>query len=155
MQPVPQKPAIQRIVWTDYTAFFASSLPVAFWVIVLAWVPDWRGTGPVASPAAAPVLVMGAILTTLGAILVTAWRVAWFWSLFRSGKIVPGKIESVNFRRDRGRVEYIYAFHNQSFQARAALHRTLKTRKIKPGDHVTLLVDPQHPGRSFIRDLYL
>ena len=150
-----QNPSLWQVIWTDYPAFIASSIALVAWIIYLAWVPDWRGEGPVISPSVAPFYLILAVVATVVGMGVLAWRIMLLWRTFWKGTQVRGKISSVYLKRDRGRVEYTYIFDNQEFKSGAEVHRTKQTKALKQGDRVILMVDRANPKRAFIRDLYL
>jgi hypothetical protein len=151
----PHKPSLWRIIWTDYPAFYASLVPVVSWIVLLAWLPDWRGGGPVISPGARPFFIMLAALATLVGLGVLLWRIWLVFKLFSKGVQVRGKISSVEIRRDHGWVEFFYIFDHQEYTSRIEVHRNAQTKGLKAGDLVVLVVDRANPQRAFIRDLYL
>ncbi len=151
----PRKPSLRRILWTDYPAFYASLVPVVSWIVLLAWLPDWRGDGPVISPGARPFFLSLAALATVAGLIVLVWRVRLVYQLFGRGLLVRGKISSVEIRRDHGWVEFCYIFDHQEYTSRIEVHRNAQTKGLKAGDLVVLVVDRNHPKRAFIRDLYL
>ncbi len=148
------KPSLVRIFWTDYLAFFFSLVPVSAWVIYFAWIPDWKGDGSVIPPRAAPFYMILAIVATLTSLAVFAWRLWLIYSVFKHGANVKGKITSVFIKRDRGRVEYTYIFDRKEYQTGVEIHRNERTKALKEGEHVDLLVDCSNPKRAFIRHLY-
>lgn len=150
-----QQPSPGQIIWTDYTAFLLSILPLVAWVVYLAWAPDWRGDGPLLSPAVAPVFLVIAIITTILGVGVVAWRIFYLRSIFRRGSQARGRISSFSMRRDRGRVQYAYFYDHKEYISGTSVHRNKQTLKIKQGDRVILMVDQANPKRAFIRDLYL
>ncbi len=150
----PRKPSLWRIIWTDYPAFYGSLVPVVSWIVLIAWLPDWRGEGPVISEAARPFFITLAAIATLGGLSVLLWRLWLLFGIFRRGAQVRGKISSVEIRRDHGWVEFCYIFDHQEYTSRAEVHRNARTKELKAGDLVVLLVDRARPQRAFIRDLY-
>ena len=154
MTLVSVKPSVRRIIWSDYPAFYASLVPLVAWIVYLAWAPNWRGSGPVLKAGAQPIYLALTVLGTIGAAGVLAYRLWLFFRLFRSGETVRGKISSVQLRRDRGKVEYSYIFNHQEFNSGAQVHRNARTKALKSGELVNLIVDPANPRRAFIRHLY-
>ena len=150
-----RKPALRRIIWTDYPAFYASLVPVVSWIVLLAWLPDWRGDGPVISSEARPFFLTLAAIATVAGLGVLIWRVWLVYKLFRKGVQVRGKISSVEIRRDRGWVGFFYIFDHKEYTSRIEVHRNTQTKGLKAGDLVVLVVDRANPKRAFIRDLYL
>jgi hypothetical protein len=150
-----QGPSITRIIWTDYTAFLATIFPVVIWIVYLAWVPDWRGDGPVIPAWMVSYVLVFSLLVTLGGALILAWRVWLINSAFRNGSVVSGRIAAVSLKRDRGRLEYTYTFKKKFYQSGVAIHRNAQTKELRAGEKIILLVDPKQPTRAFMRDLYI
>jgi hypothetical protein len=146
---------LRSILWTDYPAFFAWLLPLILWIVYAAWAPDWRGDGPVMPAFWTPAYPIVAGALTVVCLGVLAARIIMITTLFKKGAIVPGRIASAVFRRDRGRVQVSFTFHGKPFQLDASLHRTRETLKLKEGQRVVLLVDEKRPQRAIIRDIYI
>ncbi len=152
----PEKlPRIARILWTDYPAFLFTAFPVVVWVVYLSWVPGWREDGPVINPELAPFILVLAVAFTIWCLGVVTWRILLIRKIFRSGSLVRGKIIEITLNRDRGKVAYTYFLNNKEYSASAPIHRNKQTVAIKKGERVNLVVDPTHPQRALIRDLYL
>jgi len=135
-------PSLIQIIWTDYSAFILALLPVCIWVVVLF---IWR----------AQVYIKIGGLGTLIALGLLTWRVLLFRKVFREGKSVLGRISSAYLIRDRGRVEYTYSYQGKFYQSGVSIHRNNRTKALKDGEGVILVVDSRKPGRAFIRGLYL
>ena len=136
------KPSIIQIIWTDYFAFIATLLLVCIWVVVLIL---WKTLFYIKVGAIGTLIVMG-LLT---------WRLYIFRKVFREGKSVLGRISSAYLIRDRGRVEYTYSYQGKFYRSGVSIHRNSRTKALKEGEGVLLVVDPRKPGRAFIRSLYL
>jgi hypothetical protein len=151
----PRKPSLRRRSWTDYPAFYASQIPVVSWIVLLAWLPDWRGDGPIISLTARPYFLVLAALATIGGLIVLLWRIWLVFKLFGKGIQIRGKISSVEIRRDHGWVEICYIFDHKEYTSRTEVHRNAQTKSLKAGDLVVLVVNRSNPRQAFIRDLYL
>lgn len=159
MNSTSREPSIFTIMWTDYPAFLAVLFAVMAWVIYIFLV----GFGTPIDPENLTPQVLQenqrlfyiALAVTLLALPVLVWRFMLIRKVIGSGKETKGKVESVFFYRDRGRVKYSYKHEGQSYSCNITLHRTRKTKAIKQGDQVILMVDPESPKRALIRDLYL
>lgn len=149
------RPSLLKILWTDYPAFFFSSTIVVAWIIILAWLPDWRGDGAIISPNASPIYLSIAVGITLVGAGVLFWRIRLLWDVFLNGAQVRGNILEVKIRRDRGSVKYTYIYNHEEYQASASIHRNQRTIAMKAGNPVFLMVDKRKPNRAFIRDLFL
>jgi hypothetical protein len=135
-------PSIIQIIWTDYFAFIATLLPVCIWIVVLI---IWKTQFYIKIGAIGTLIVIGLL----------SWRLYIFRKVFREGKSVLGRISSAYIIRDRGRVEYTYSYQGKFYRSGVSIHRNSRTKALKEGDGVLLMVDPRKPGRAFIRSLYV
>jgi hypothetical protein len=154
------KPSIWRIVQVDYIACLAVLFPLVVWVLsaILYYtgdLPGVRGHDSISAAEGLPFfLYMGLIATAIG-VPVLVWRVRVLLRLFARGQEVVGRLISIGFFRDRGRIDYAYDYQGRTFQGGNAVMRTGRTTALSVGAEVVLLVDPAHPHRAVIRDLYL
>jgi hypothetical protein len=146
--------SLKRILWTDYPAFYASLVPLVAWTVVLAWVPDWRGEGPIIHPEARPFFLTLAILATAGGLIVLAYRLWLLYTTFGRGVELRGKISKIEHRRDHGRIECVYIYEQKEYFSMSTVHRNSQTKDLKAGTPIMLVVDHSKPSRAFIRDLY-
>lgn len=137
-----ETPSIIWIIWTDYYAFISAFIPLCIWAVVLFL---WNGQLFIELGALGTVIVSG----------VVAWRVLLLRKVFREGKTVPGRITSAYLVRDRGRVEYTYAYQGKYYKSGVSIHRNRRTKALREGIGVILMVDARKPERAFIRSLYL
>jgi hypothetical protein len=137
-----ETPSIIWIIWTDYFAFITALLPVCIWVVILI---IWKTQFFIQIGAVGTVIVLGLLF----------WRVWIFRKVFREGKSVLGRISSAYLISDRGRVEYTYSYEGKFYRTGISIHRNSRTKALKEGEGVILVVDRKHPGRAFIRALYL
>lgn len=154
MKNKPKPPSISQIIWTDYTAFIFSLIPIVIWIIYLAWVPSWRKDGPILSPSLAPYFATAALFLSSAAIAVITYRFILLRKTLINGFEVRGRITSVNIRRDRGRVEYTYIYAQKKYRSSVSIHRTKKTLALRNGEKVILKVDGRNPKRAFISHIY-
>lgn len=156
----PSKPSLVRIIQSDYLAMVGALAPAVFLAGYLATVyfgllPNFRGTDPVQGSAGAPFFFYGFLVTLGVGIPAVSWRYRFFSHLFATGVAVPGRVEAVDFIRDRGRVVYRYEYEGKGYSGANAVMRNARTRKLVPGMGITLLVDQNDPSRALIRDLYV
>jgi len=135
-------PSIIQIIWTDYFAFITALLPVCIWALVLL---IWKAQVYIRIGAVGTLIVFGLL----------AWRVVLFRKVFREGKSVLGRVSSAYLIRDRGRVEYTYSYQGKFYKSGVSIHRNSRTKALKEGEGVILVVDRRNPGRAFIRSLYM
>lgn len=159
MKKVSMQPSIFRIIQSDYTAGLAVMAPLVMWGMYIAteyfgFFPGMGGRNPLTGEDASFFLILG-IITTLIFIPLLIWRVRSFQIIFSRGIEVSSHITNIRFNRDRGRVEYTYTYQGQIYQAGNSIHKTKRTKALQQGDEVALMVDPDNPKQSLIRDLYL
>ncbi len=135
-------PSIIQIIWTDYFAFISALLPVCIWALVFS---IWKDQ----------VYIKIGVLGTLIVFGLLTWRVLLFRKVFREGKSVLGRVSSAYVIRDRGRVEYTYSYQGKFYKSGVSIHRNSRTKALKEGEGVILVVDQRNPGRAFIRSLYM
>lgn|GEM_PF-5009885 len=137
-----------KILTVDYTAFAGLFFPLFLWAILLFLYII--GKVDAADLTLAPLY---AALTAVS-LLVAAWRAVFIRRLFKSGMEAPGKIASISFNADRGRVEYSYFWQGKNFRSSNAIRNLKATRQYEPGMPVRILLDGRNPQRAVIRDLY-
>ena len=151
----PPSPSLKQILWTDYAAFINAVLLVMIWAVFIAWVPAWRASGPIMSPAVAPYYLAFCLLVSVISLTMLVYRVLLLRKIFLQGDQVRGRITKIDIRRDRGKVEYKYIYQGEERRAGAGIHRTKQTLALKKNTWVTLMVDPSNPKNAFIRDIYI
>ena len=82
------------------------------------------------------------------------WRIRTVQKIFSNGIEVTGQIKDIFFHRDRGTVQYAYTYQGQEILSGNAIMKTGQTKKLRPGDQLVLLINPDQPKRALIRDLY-
>ncbi|HEX9838566.1 MAG TPA: DUF3592 domain-containing protein, partial [Anaerolineales bacterium] len=76
-------------------------------------------------------------------------------SVFEDGTEAKGVVTGLSFFRGRGRVQYSYTFQGEKQTSDNAINKNGRTRKLRVGEAVTVIVDPNDPKRAFIREIYL
>lgn len=158
------KLSILRILWNDYPAFNAILFPVVLWVItgllaVIDYRAVWRqgSTGTISGSTQAVFYI--AILLSLICIPLVLLRLKIFWTIWRGGLEIPGKITQTLFQRDRGQIFFTYRYKENEkeyeYKARIVVHKNRMTKTLEKDQKVTLVILPKDPKQVFIRDLYL
>ena len=155
IKPETAKPAIHRVIWTDYPSFYSSLILVITWIVMASWIPAWNEKGPIIPTVSVPFWLGAATLISLVCLGVLVRRFWLLWSTFRDGVQVPGKIMACTMRRDRGQVKYTYIYDKSEHTGSASIHRTKQTLALKTGDRVTLVVHRKQPQLAYIRHLYI
>lgn len=144
---MPLRPSLFTILTTDYTALNAAFTPLILWPFVLLMyflTPE----------DARRFAVFGAVITPL-ALVILLWRLRFIYSLFDNGQTVPGKVLGLRSFTARGRIFYAYTHQGQDYKTSNAIYVSGRIRRLRPGDPVTIVLDPAHPQRALIRDVYL
>lgn len=154
------KLSIIRILWNDYPAFNAMLFPIALWAITgllaaIDYRAVWRqgSTGTISGSTQAVFYI--AVLLSLICIPLVFLRLKIFWTIWRGGLEIPGKITQTLFQRDRGQIFFTYRHKEYEYKARIVVHKTRLTKTLEKDQKVTLVILPKDPKQVFIRDLYL
>ena len=75
-------------------------------------------------------------------------------SLLRDGMFVPGRVTSVWFMNDRGRIEYEYTFDGHTFHGGMAVTKSKRAGGIEEGQELNVLLHPANPSRSTVPDIF-
>jgi len=144
---IQERPSFFRIVWMDAAAFMAALIAILFPAFVLY---DYlRGD----TPSQTALLMCGG--TVLIALAVLAWRLIAIYNLFDNVQEVTATITNLTAYRSRGRVTYVLMVQNQKYTNSNAIMIRGKARELQVGEQKIALVNPDHPQKSILRDLYL
>lgn len=136
-----------RVISTDYSSYLSVLFPIVFGVFSLYFFFAGNDAVQLFVPLAIGVTVIG--------IPVLVRRYHTISSVFADGEQTKGEITGIGFFRGRGVVKYSYTFHGQKHASDNAINKNGRTRKLKIGQKVTVLVDPKDPKRAFIQEIYL
>jgi hypothetical protein len=160
MKTSAYKFSIPRFLWNDYAAYNTILFPAVLWAVTGALVmidyrAVWQGgeAGSLSSSTRAVLYV--AVFLSLICIPLLLIRLRLFWSIFREGFEIQGKITQTLFQRDRGQIFATYRHKEYEYKARIVVHKTRQTQLLKKDQKVTLVALPEDPKQVFIRDLYL
>ncbi len=93
-------------------------------------------------------------MITLASAGVLIWRIVLFRGIFTENQETQAKISQVSFFRDRGRVDFVYTYQGQRYISGIPIMKTRRTKALRVGEDVIVLVDPSCPKRAIIRKLY-
>jgi hypothetical protein len=141
-------PTFWQIVTVDYVATVAGLSPLVTWMLYFVMSLRERD-------ASFQTFWVLAVVATAVGLPVLALRVLSIRRLFAEGVTVPGKIESVWFRRGRGRVKFHYAYQGEDLQASSTIQRNMHTEGLHAGMDVRVVLDPTSPRRAAVKDLFL
>ncbi len=142
-------PTFWRILDTDYLSTFCATTIGTLWGIFLLFkIFNWSFRDEQFY-----LILAGAVtLVALGLVL---WRFLRIRQIFEGGQEVRGKVVKSSFYRDRGQVVVEYGIKKDKLRSVNHLHTNRRTRKIKEGDWVVLLVNPDRPKDTAVKEAYL
>lgn len=150
-RPTTWRPTMTRILMMDFAAFIGlliAVIPAAF--LVLSYI------GTLGEPTNDDLLFWSvfALVGFVMGLLILVSRLRSISSLYERAVEVPGRILKVWFIKDRGRIEYTYSFRGQEYSSGKAVMKNRRTSDLESGRGVVVIVDPENPTKSLIRDLY-
>jgi hypothetical protein len=142
-----QSPSLFRIISTDYPSYLSVLFPVVFGAFTVYFLITNNNSSQL-------FLLITALVTIIGVpTLIQRYRT--ISSVFTNGTPAKGLITAIGFLRGRGRVEYSYTAQGERYTSRNAINRNGRTRKLRVGQNVNVVVDPDDPKRAFIQEIYL
>ena len=159
MEQTPQ-PSLKKVMFADYSTSLVILIPVAAWLMlamlgVMSLKAAADGKDLARGLEGMQISLVLAVAGTLFAILFVNLRLRMYRRRFAEGVEVPASIASVFTWRGRASVSYAYDYMGQSYKGKGAVMRISYRRPLGRGVPVTLIVDPQNPKRSLVRDFYL
>ena len=142
-----QSPSFFRVISTDYPSFLSVLFPLVFGGFSAYFF--FTGND------ALQLFLILAIAVTIVGIPVLIQRYRMISSVFENGNETKATVTSIYFFRGRGRVECVYTFQGKKQTSSNAINKNSRTRKLRVGQSVTVLVDSNNPQRAFIREIYL
>lgn len=153
-----RQPSLLSIVQSDYAAFMAVLVPAIIVTVCLAVaflvnLPD-RTTGAAGVYYAPELLLFGALAAALAGVVVLTWRVRTIRGVFARGVEASGVLTGVANIKDRGQLTFQFEHAGQTYECGCSVHRNRRTRKLKKGAAVAVVVDASDPRRAVLKDLY-
>jgi len=142
-----KRPTTIRIIDSDYTAALAIMAPFIFWLLF--WL---LGIMHIVAMQIPRYLV---ITLTLASLLFATWRCWLIRRIFADGVDTQAEIQHVWFSGDRGRLVVTFIWEGAPLQKNSMIPKNEYTESLREGQAIMLVVDPHHPKRAFVRDLYL
>lgn len=149
-----------RILKNDYPSLLMLMFIGITWLLaigggVLGFLPKRRGGGGIEVDSTMMIiLIVIAVVVTILFGWLASKRIGDIKRIVNAGPEVKGRIQSIGFIKDRGRVEYDYEYDGQSYHAGSAIWKNRETTKLQNGDEIVLIIDPDNPSRAFIASLY-
>jgi len=142
-----KRPAIVRILDSDYTAALALMAPFIFWLLF--WMLSIMHIVDMQIPRYL------AIALTLASLLLMAWRCWLISQIFVNGVDTQAEVQHVWFSGDRGRLVFTFIWGRAPLQKNSLIPKNEYTKSLREGQAIMVMVDPHHPKRAFVCDLYL
>jgi hypothetical protein len=149
-----------RILKNDYPSLLMVMFIALVWILpilgaIFGFLPKRRGGGITdVDPTMLTVMIVVGVVVTLLCGWFASKRIADVKRIISSGPEVTGQIQSIDFYKDRGRVEYDYEYEGKSYHAGNAIWKNRETTALNDGDEITLILDLDNPSRAFIAALY-
>jgi hypothetical protein len=140
--------SIMQVFWQDALAFISVIFVPIIWAVFLFTAYRDGGSGMT------PNLILIGVGITLLSVGVFMWRVMVFRKLFADNQVAQANITEVSFYRDRGLANFVFTYNGQKYITGSGLMKTKRTKALRVGEAVTVLVDRDNPKRAVIRKLY-
>lgn len=141
------RPSLFWVIRTDYLSNLAFLFPLVMWGIVAF---GYFQGDPVSQN-----YFLTVVGFTVAGVLLLSWRYLTILRVFTDGQSAAATIDGVGFFRGRGQINYVYTFQGEKYLGRNIVSRNGRTKRLEPGDKVTVLVDSNNPKRAYIRELYI
>ena len=142
-----QGPSLFRVISTDYPSYLSVLFPVVFGIFTIYFFNTQNDASQL-------FLFLTTVVTVIG-IPTLIQRYRTISSVIAKGTQTKGVISSIGFLRGRGRVEYSYTVQGEKHTSSNAINRNSRTRKLRVGQSVNVVVDPNDPKRAFIQEIYV
>jgi hypothetical protein len=148
------KPSIAKLILRDYLSLLCFLAPVVNWgMYAAAALGIWRSE-PGEAQLKTQFTFWFAAVSTLVCVPLLWWRIGSLRSLLREGILVPGRVTSMWFVKDRGRIDYEYTFDGQTFHGGMAVTKSKRAGEIEKGQEINVLLHPANPSRSTVPDIF-
>jgi len=95
-----------------------------------------------------------AIAATLAGPLLMLLKLLSIRRVIRDGQVVTGVVRSAPFIKDRGRINFSYAYGGQDYESTIVVHASKRARTFEAGKEVEVALNPEKPGQAYLRGLY-
>lgn len=152
------EPSLTKIILRSYSTFLVVLFAVVAWLLSAVLAVSLLGPAVKDRAHALEGVQSALFLAIAGSLfagLFVMLRVRAYRRRFAEGVEVPGIITFVFSWRGRASVRYAYDYMGQSYKGSGSVMRLTYGRPLRTGTAVTLLVDPQDPKRSLVRDFFV
>lgn len=153
-------PSPWSIIYTDNVcwAMFSVSPAVLFLALMVkltGTLPGKRG-GPDTpiDPAAATLVLAGAVVLLLFLAAIVAWRVARVRRLFEEGRELEASVRKVKYFRGGSSLWFQFEVNGIPYEVKSTFQRWLRPPVFNEGTRIPVMVDPASPKHAVPRALY-
>ena len=141
-----RNPSLLSIVRTDYYTFLSLLFVVILWIFF--------GFFQILNPGIPSGSLFAAVGVSLVALTISIWRIQIILALFNGGIQLSATITECWLFRGHGRINYTYTYRGHDYLSGNDLVPTGEAKRIRVGDRVTVIIDPENPARAIIMDLF-
>jgi len=142
-----QSPSLFSVISTDYPSFLSALFPIVFGGFSVYFFFSGNDAFQLF------------LLLTIGVIIIGVpvlfRRYRTISSVFADGGQTQGVVTRIGFFRGRGSVEYTYTFQGEKQTGSNAITKNRRTRNLRIGQSVKVVVDRNDSKRAFIWEIYL
>lgn len=131
---------------TDYYTFLSILFVVILWVFFALF--------QILNPSIPTNSLFTALGVSFVALIIGIWRIQMILALFNSGIKLSATITESWFFRGHGRIDYTYTYRGHDYLSGNDLVPTGEAKRLRVGDRVTVIIDPDNPARAIIMDLF-
>ncbi len=156
------KVSIIKIIKSDYVSMIFLLIPIVMVVLyidteyfgVLGKFLSRRRHGS-GSEGDSSLYIILTIISVVAFIPALIFRIKSFANHFINGFEVKGIITAINFRRDKGRVEYEYQVDGEVYNSSNSLMKNKFTKTLSEGQEINLVVARDNKKKAFIKEMYI
>jgi hypothetical protein len=157
------KPSIVRIVKSDYLAYIGTLIPLISLIMYIGfacadyfgYLIAFREHESIQSTEGVSIFFYIFIIGLVFGTPLAIWRIRYIQQMFSDSVEVVGQITNISIYKDRGRFEYTYTYQGQLYSGNNFIMKTKKSQHLRSNSQVVLLVNPDEPTQTLIRDVYI
>lgn len=143
------KTSILKILFTDFAAFVCLIIPLLYGGMYLLLL----SSGSPQKVVLFTPLYLGVVALVCWGIVL--WRVYLIKTVVEDGWLTQATITNISITKDRGRIDYTYKYGENEYKSWCAVMLTQRTRSLRLGEQVPVMLDSSNHRRAFLPDLYL
>lgn len=144
-----KQPSLWKILTIDYWSCLTVLGPILFWIVLGSLILFGKGNqNPL-------VLLIVCTAVTIIALIFLVWRINQFFKVYGDGLEANATISDITMFGGRGNVFYLYEYQGKKYSTNNTVNYDKRTKILRVGQRVIVLVDRDSPQCAFIRDLYL